>query len=489
MLNQITTLMAVTCLAVSAAEVNGKLVTIPASVLEDKIRGGLIGQILGDLNGLKHEMKYIDEPGNVTSYVPSLPEGAWTDDDTDIEWIYVLKMQSSKEILLSPQAIADVWRRSINRRFWCSHQYLRQMMDLGILPPYTGATEFNPWADFNLSGQFVSETWGLISPGMPQTAARIGAHYTHVSVDLDAVQSTQLFASMIATAYLTSDIDRILDAGSAAVDPKSIMRRIVADVRTWHRQNPSDWRATRKLIKDKYTYYSGHDERDRNGVIVNAASTIAALLYGGGDFVETLRHAFNFGWDCDNNAAISGTIIGVIKGNQWFQEQGWGIKDRFRNTSRDNVPEDETITGLGNRMVALMKQVIEEHGGKAIQAKGELAYQIRTEPPKNVERLGDPKRRSAGLKKELLPGAEQAVKSSEDKQTLARAAYIAICLDAAPELKAKYPERWPLAIAALQSYSKMLQVVFYQSPIPNGEKIRQRALAAGVQKPEKGKIW
>ena len=31
-------------------------------------------------------MKYIDEPGNVQEYTPALPDGAWTDDDTDIEW-------------------------------------------------------------------------------------------------------------------------------------------------------------------------------------------------------------------------------------------------------------------------------------------------------------------------------------------------------------------------------------------------------------------
>jgi len=66
---------------------------------------------------------------------------------------------------------------------------------------------------------------------------------------------------------------------------------------------------------------------------------------------------------------------------------------------------------------------------------------------------------------------------------------MAICLDAAPELKTKYATRWPVAIAALQSYPKFLLAMFYQAPIPNGEKIRQRALAAGVQKPVEQKIW
>ncbi len=32
--------------------------------------------------------------GNVTEYTPSLPDGAWTDDDTDFEWVYILAMQA-----------------------------------------------------------------------------------------------------------------------------------------------------------------------------------------------------------------------------------------------------------------------------------------------------------------------------------------------------------------------------------------------------------
>jgi len=73
------------CLAARAAA-NGQR-DIPVAVPQDKVRGGLLGEMLGDLNGLKHEMRCIAEPGNVETYVPGLPHGAWTDDDTDIEWI------------------------------------------------------------------------------------------------------------------------------------------------------------------------------------------------------------------------------------------------------------------------------------------------------------------------------------------------------------------------------------------------------------------
>ena len=462
---------------------------IPVAVVQDKVRGGLLGEMLGDLNGLKHEMKYIDEPGNVVSYVPELPRGAWTDDDTDIEWIYVLEMQRSKQMMISPQRITELWKRHINRFIWCSHQYLRQLMDIGIQPPLTGQIAINPWADFNLSGQFVSETWGMISPGMPRTAARLGLHYTHVSVEGEPSQSTQMFAAMISTAYLTSDIQKILDAGEAALDPKSGFHRIIRDVRRWHGENPGDWRATRKLIRDKDTRYGGQDLRDRNGVILNGAATIAALLYGNGDFVETVRYAFNFGWDCDNNAAMSGTILGVVRGYKWLMNQGWNIQDRFRNTSRDNMPEDVTLTDFGDRMVALTDQVITEHGGRKIMVAGEPVYRLKAEQPENLERLPDLKLEPALLRKHWKKEIEHSI-AKGDPDGLARAAYLAICMDLAGDLLRNSPDPWAKALAALQSQTKVMQALFYESPIPAGEVLRAKAVAAGLVKPaEKILLW
>ena len=158
--------------------------------------------------------------------------------------------------------------------------------------------------------------------------------------------------------------------GAKPLDPHSGMSEIMTDVRRWHKENPKDWRATRKLTKEKYCKYGGHDMRDRNGVWLNGASTISALLYGDGDFVQTVRNAFNFGWDADNNAAASGAILGVIKGNQWIAAQHWDIKNLFRNTSRDSMPNDETITSFGDRLIALAEHNIRERGGGKTTVSG-----------------------------------------------------------------------------------------------------------------------
>lgn len=457
---------------------------ISTDVLTDKIRGGFLGQIVGDLNGLKHEMKYIQEPGDVQEYTPALPEGAWTDDDTDVEWPYILEIQKTQNLLLPYPRISEVWKKHINNRgIWCSHLYLRQIMDLGIDPPLTGKIEINPWADFNLSGQFVSESWGLISPGMPQTAARIGIHYTHVSVDGEAIQSTQMMDAMIATAFFTSDMEKILDAGAMALDPQSVMSQIMSDVRRWNRENPADWRATRKLTRDKYCKHGGQDMRDRNGVWLNGASTISALLYGGGDWVQTVRAAFNFGWDADNNAAASGTILGVIMGNKWLQAQGWNIKDKYRNTSRDDVPEDETITSYEDRLITLAEMNILRRGGSKTSVNGKLTYRIPFEKAANVEPLPNLKKQHAALRAQLKNEIEQGVVSGTNPQQKARAAYLGICFDFAPELKQKHSELWLQAIQSLAGYPKVMQVIFFEALFPAGESIRQKALAAGLQKP------
>jgi len=291
----------------------GQFVEMSAEKLEDKIHGGLLAQLLGNLNGLAHENKYYDEPGNVREYTPGLPDGARTDDDTDIEWVYIVAMQRERTAMLAPQQITELWKKHINQRIWCSNLYVRRLMDIGIDPPLTGSLALNPWANFNISGQFVCESFGLVAPAMPQTAARIGLNYTHVSIDGEPAQTTQLFTAMIATAFVTDDIDAIIDAGVASVDPDSAIVPIISDVRLWHKEHPDDWRMTRRLVRDKYTLYESRT-RNQNGYELCTAATVASLLYGDGDLAETLICAFNFGWDtagCGGRAGRSKISIAI----------------------------------------------------------------------------------------------------------------------------------------------------------------------------------
>ena len=453
---------------------------IPAYVLQDKIRGGLLGQMLGNLNGLPHEMKYIQEPGSVQHYTPSLPEGARTDDDTDFEWVYVVAMQNEDQIFMTHDRIAELWQSRINQGIWCSNLYARRLMDLGIKPPLTGSTALNPWADFNISGQFLCESFGLIAPGMPQTASRIGLHYTRVAIDDEPAQATQLFCTMIAMAFVVDDMNVLLNHGVTAIDPQSRQHQIIADVREWHRQNPKDWRITRQLLKEKYSQADG-GMRDRNGYELTTGSTIAALLYGGGDLAETLKTAFNFGWDADNSAATAGTIVGVLRGYRSLMSQGWQIVDRYRNTTRAGMPMDETITSFADRLIELAEKVVRKGGGERAFRRGRPVYRIAAENPGNVHPLRQVENESEKLRDDLKEEILAGIQANANAQQRARAAYLAICLDLAPALAEEHSAEWRKAVAALNNYQQLVAYLLSDQPgTAAHSRLKKRAASAGL---------
>ena len=144
--------------------------------------------------------------------------------------------------------------------------------------------------------------------------------------------------------------------------PNSDVAQVVATVRQLHRKYPDNWKAARREFKRRWQTQGGI-LRERNGYELNTACVIAALLYGHKDFVETLRIAFNLGWDADCDAATAATIVGVMSGRRWMDQQGWNIKDVYRNTTRDDMPDDETLTGLENLAVAAARLTIQKNGG------------------------------------------------------------------------------------------------------------------------------
>ena len=443
----------------------------------------MLGQMIGNLNGLPHEMAYIAEPGNVKNYIPSLQNGAWTDDDTDFEWVYIVTMQKSRNAFLSGDTIAKLWKERMNRNIWCANRYSRYLMDLGIKPPYTGYTALSPWADFNVSGQFLCETYGLLAPAMPQTAAKIGLNYTTAAIDNEPAQTTQLFATMISTAVVENDIKKVIDAGLAAMDPKSKALQVCRDVINWYAEYPDNWKETRRLLKEKYTQ-EDNNIRDKNGFELNTGSVIAALLYGMGDFSETLKAAFNFGWDADCTAATSGTIIGVIQGYRWMMSQGWQIVDRYRNTTRENMPMDETITGFCDRLIDLFEMINEKNGGKKELVNNVLVYRILQEKPKPILSLSSVEEQ----KQQLIKGLEETITKNlqnENRQERASAAYMAVCLDLNASLSQKYPRQWKEACYELRGYWKVMQNIFNEQ---TGEfrgllNLKNKFLAAGFKVP------
>src|SRR5690606_37366541 len=331
-----------------------------------------------------------------------------------------------------------------------------------------------------LSGQFLSETFALLAPGMPQTASKIGLHYTQVAIGQESAQATQFFCSMIAVAFIEDDIRKIIQWGIAALDEKSIIRDIARDVGDWQRQHPDDWPKTWELIHEKYKKDSWIESY--NGYGLNAAAVLAALLYGDGDFAKTIEYAFNFGWDADCNAATAGTILGAVKGYRWMMSQGWQIVDRYRNITRENMPMDETITSFADRLVDLFEVVNENNGGKRVRDNGGLSYYIPVEKPMPVVILQGAEMQQGALADDLREEVIENI-SSTDRRLQARGAYLAICLDMAAEVSRQDAKSWERSVHALSGYWKIVNNVFYGSDFPALSNISSGFVKAGNEKP------
>lgn len=457
--------------------VEKKIITIPAEVIVDKIRGGMLGQFIGNIDGMPHENKYYDQAGEVQTYIPSLAKGAETDDDTDFEWVYIYNMQKERTAYLPYDAINNIWTKSINRGIWCSNRYARYLMDLGVQPPMTGNVVLNPWAGFNVSGQFLCETFGLVAPAMPQTAASIGLYYTRVAIEQEPAQTTQLFTTMISSAFISSDINKLLDSGVASLDPKSIMVRIIADVRKWHKGNPANFKETRRLIHSKYKLKDALT-RNRNGSELNTAVIIAALLYGNGDFAETIRYGMNFGYDADCNCATLGTIVGTIYGYRQMMSKGWQIVDRYQNTKRDNMPMDETMTSFADRVIELFEMVNQENGGRKYVLDKVVVYDIPVEQPASVLRLYSPEEQKQILIKQFEKEIVHNLLEG-NRQEMARAAYMAICMGSNTSLANKYPQKWKDACFNLSGYWKVINNIFNSDNFQSLLDMKAKFIAAG----------
>jgi len=173
-----------------------------------------------------------------------------------------------------------------------------------------------------------------------------------------------------------------------------------------------------------------------------------------------------------------------------MMSRGWQIVDRYRNTTRDNMPVDETITSFADRLIDLAERVIVDQGGGRKTSGTQVLYRIPAQEAGNVLPLAGIGDEVIRLRARMSAQIEQYMHTSNRQSELAFAAYAAICLDMAEEIKRDYPAPWTRALEALASNRKVMQVLFFESPIEAGDRLRQKATSSGLKAPkQRTRIW
>jgi ADP-ribosylglycohydrolase len=386
--------------------------TMTRDSLLDKLSGFWIGQLVGNYLGFPFENVYVDEPvpvlvdryytpfnagtlrinrDDARGFVPYLFtafDGAYSDDDTDIEFV-TLHAVEQHGLDLNYAQITDAWKRHINRKIWVANRTARNLMDQGLVAPDTGRKEHNPnW--FQIDPQLVNEIWSAFYPGLSRQAARRAEWGARITNDDWGVHPTIAYAVMISEAFFDTDPQRLVRQALAYIPPDSPFHEGMVDVLRWHAEAPDDWRATRQRIHDKYYRYRKGDYEAPVSVVsslVNGLCGVLAVLYGEGDFMRSVGIAVSAGYDCDNQAATVGGLLGVMHGagvipkaltHDCLPRGRWEkpFNDTYINYTRDDLPIHNRISDIVDRIAAIAETAILREGGRKTESNGQTTYRL-----------------------------------------------------------------------------------------------------------------
>ena len=267
--------------------------------------------------------------GELTDYPVAYDEFA-SDDDANGPMFFLRALEDKKGDELTAQDVAEAllnYAPYEHSFFWwggygVSTEHTAYLnLRAGIPAPQAGSIAQNGAAVAEqIGGQIFIDSWGLVNPGNPERAARMAKEAASVTHDGNGIYGGMFLAAVIAAAFEENDINRLLDTGLSFIPADSEYARVVRSVRNYHKAHPQDWHEGFRYIRENFGYdrYPGNCH-----IIPNTAVIINALLYGNGDFSDTLNIANNCGWDTDCNVGNVATIMGVRCGLQEIDYKRW----------------------------------------------------------------------------------------------------------------------------------------------------------------------
>ncbi|KAL7619398.1 hypothetical protein AAE478_009937 [Parahypoxylon ruwenzoriense] len=301
----------------------------------DRVYAGVLGKLIGVYLGRPFEgwthQRILSELGPIRYYVNEkrgVPLVV-TDDDVSGTFAFVRALEEHPLATyssgaggspVSAEQIGKTWLNTVILRrsvFWWGGRgvstehtaYLN--LQRGIPAPRSGAIATNGrTVAEQIGAQIFIDGWALVAPGKPELAAKLAEAAGSVSHDGEAVHAAKLWAAMEAEAFVSRDVEHLLDTGLRFVPRDSLIATLIRDIRAWHAED-GDWLKTRQRIEDAYGYDKFFGECH---VVPNHGVMILSLLYGGHSFHEALHIVNTCGWDTDCNSGNIGCLLAIMHG-------------------------------------------------------------------------------------------------------------------------------------------------------------------------------
>jgi len=356
--------------------------TLTKAELQDKIRGGWAGQVIGCTYGGPTEFRYLGKMINDSVSIPwdesrclwyyENAPGLYDDVYMDLTFVDVFE----KEGLDAPAKSHALAFANADYMLWHANQAARYNILNGIMPPQSGNWLYNPHSediDFQIEADFA----GLMSPGMVNTATEICNKVGHIMNYGDGWYGGVYVAAMYSLAFVSNDVNYIVNEGLKSIPEESEFYQCIKDVIDWHTEFPNDWTQTWSLVQKKWSTDIGCPDgvyRDFNiDAKINAAYIVIGMLYGEGDYTKTLDVSTRCGQDSDCNPASAGGILGTMLGYSNIPEE-WK-KGVYRVEDMDFKYTTMSLNDVYEIGAKHALEMLEKNGAKINGDKIEIAFQ------------------------------------------------------------------------------------------------------------------
>jgi hypothetical protein len=338
---------------------------IELTALKDKIRGGWAGQMIGVTYGAPTEFQYLERlvpEENIPAWSPERVHEALNQDDLYVD-ITLAEVLDEHGLDATTEDFGAFFRQA-GYSLWHANLAGRRALRRGVPATESGTPRHNVHANdihFQIEADFI----GLMTPGMPQASNELCERAGRVMNSGDGLYGGMFVSAMYSAAFFESDPRRIVEAGLAVLSPESPYAQVIADVLGWSSEYPEDWIRVWELIDETWNQREpcsqGALDPFNIDAKINGAYVALGLLYGRGDFAETMKIATRAGQDSDCNPATAAGILGVVLGYD-------GIPAEFTSGIDEIADEPFSYTrssfrSVVDRTLERAVAVAERHGG------------------------------------------------------------------------------------------------------------------------------
>ncbi|MCD8155191.1 MAG: ADP-ribosylglycohydrolase family protein [Clostridiales bacterium] len=318
-------------------------VDVRAPEFRDRIYAGWLSQLIGGAMGTMVEgytsASLYQAFGDVYGY---LREPNTYNDDLTYELAF-LDAFSRKGYVVTSEDIALAWVGLIPCG-WSAEEFALRNIKNGIFPPVSGTHDnpFNEWIGAQMRGGIC----GMAAPGDPYVAAKLAWTDGEVSHANNGILGEVFNAVMTSLAFVERDMTSLVDQAMALIPKDSEYYSVLSYARECCRRYGT-WKEALADCSEKYRKYNWIH------AYPNACCEIIALLYGGGDYRETLHIITMCGFDVDCNAGMIMPLPALNQGmsiipkdlvHPAFSRIASYMRGRYREIDLEDLVDDTCST-------------------------------------------------------------------------------------------------------------------------------------------------